>query len=271
LIDQNPPPEFYPIFAAYTGSAVNALTPANNLPMSLATFPNGVEFDAVKGRTYQIAFDGNQGTTGDIPLYLALTTPPANDNFAKRLQLHGVSVSATGYNAGATHQSGEPLLAESTGKSVWWSWTAPLNGTVTIDLTGSDYSFPIGVFTGVTSGSLKLVATGAGGLSFTAVQGKTYQIAVSDANGLTGAIKLDLLGPIIDLPLYRMFKSGKYADLYYAGSADEVAGLLYAPDGVNWSLIQTKNVVGKSVFFHVRTPTVSGPFYRAIIFNRINY
>lgn len=87
-IDQNPPPVFYPVFAAYAGYAVDSLTPANCLPAALDAFPNMVEFDAVKGQTYQIAFDGNLGTTGDIPFYLVLTPPASNDNFANGLQLH---------------------------------------------------------------------------------------------------------------------------------------------------------------------------------------
>ena len=192
-IDQDPPPVFYPIFAAYTGTEVNALTPADNLVMSLAAYPNGVEFDAVKGVTYQIAFDGNMGTTGDIPLFLALTTPAANDSFNHRIQLRGVSVVATGYNAGATYQRGAPVLAGSTGKTAWWSWTAPVSGSVSLDLTGSDYAFPLAVFTGSSLANLHQVAEGAGGLSFTAHKGITYQIAVSDDNGLTGHIQLTLL------------------------------------------------------------------------------
>jgi hypothetical protein len=48
-IDQNPPPVFYPIFAAYKGTAVDALTPADNLLMALDAYPNAVAFDAVKG------------------------------------------------------------------------------------------------------------------------------------------------------------------------------------------------------------------------------
>ena len=106
LVDQNPPPIFYPLFAAYTGTNVAELTPADNLPAALAAFPNLVEFDAVKGQTYQIAFDGNLGTTGEIPFYLELTTPASNDIFAKRILLHGIYATATSYNAGATHQIG---------------------------------------------------------------------------------------------------------------------------------------------------------------------
>lgn len=269
-VDQNPPPVFYPVFAAYTGAAVDALTSADCLPMSLDTFQNAVEFDAVKGQTYQIVFDGNLGTTGDIPLYIALTTPAPNDNFQHRIKLHGVSVNATGYNAGATPQAGEPVPAGSKGKTVWWSWTAPVSGVVSIDLSGSDYSFPAEVYTGSTVASLKMVAQGSGGLSFNAVKGKTYQIAVSDYNGLTGKINMNLLGPIIDLPLYRIFKAGRNATLAYTAAAGEVAALLYSADNVNWKIIQTKSVIGKIVTFQVRVPTPSGPFYRAILFDRIN-
>ena len=269
-VEQNPPPVFYPVFAAYTGTAVDALTPADCLPMSLDTFQNAVEFDAVKGQTYQIVFDGNLGTTGDIPLYIALTTPAPNNNFQHRIKLHGVSVNATGYNAGATPQAGEPVPVGSKGKTVWWSWTAPVSGVVSIDLSGSDYSFPAEVYTGSTVASLKMVAQGSGGLSFNAVKGKTYQIAVSDYNGLTGKINLNLLGPIVDLPLYRMFKSGRNATLTYIAAAGEVAALLYSADNVNWKIIQTTSVIGKTVTFQVRVPTPSGPFYRAILFDRIN-
>jgi len=191
-IDQNPPPVFYPLFAAYTGTSVAALTPADNLPMSLAAYPNGVEFDVRKGVTYQIAFDGNMGTTGEIPLFLALTTPATNDNFSHRIIIRGVSVVATGYNVGATYQSGAPVLGGSSGKTVWWSWTAPVSGSVSLDLTGSDYSFPVGVFTGSSISNLRLVADKTGGLSFPGIKGHAYQIAVGDDNGLTGEIRLKL-------------------------------------------------------------------------------
>ena len=133
--DQNPPPTFYPVFAAYTGTNLTSLVRASNcLPMNLDAYPRAVAFDAVKGETYQIAFDGNLGTTGDIPLYLALTTPASNDNFKNRIKVHGINISATGFNAGATLEPAEQAVSGSSGKSVWWSWTAPVNGTVAIDL-----------------------------------------------------------------------------------------------------------------------------------------
>ena len=46
----------------------------NCLPLSLAAYPNAVAFDAVKGQMYRIAVDGNMGTTGNLPLCLAVTS-----------------------------------------------------------------------------------------------------------------------------------------------------------------------------------------------------
>ncbi len=269
-IDQNPPPVFYPVFAAYTGNAVDSLTSANCLPMSLDAFPNAVEFDAIKGQTYQIAFDGNMGTTGDITLYLALTKPAANDNFESRIKLHGVYVTATSYNAGATRQSGEPLFGDSTGKTVWWSWTAPVGGTVSIDLSGSDYSFPVAVFTGSSVARLQMVAADSGGVTFEAVAGQTYQIAVGDSAGLTGAIKLELQAPIVDLPLLRTIqRSGNSSLLRYAASAGQVVLLLRSDDGSNWQSVQTVVANRGMVEFLVRpAPTGNGPYYRAIVADR---
>jgi len=157
-----PAPCLLSYFAAYTGTAVDALTPADNLLMSLDAYPNAVEFDAVKGDIYHIAFDGNQGTTGEIPLYLALTAPASNDSFNRRIQLRGLSVVAKGYNAGAVYQSGAPRVAGSTGKTAWWSWTAPVSGPVSLDLTGSDYAFPVAVFTGSSISNLQTIVEGAG-------------------------------------------------------------------------------------------------------------
>jgi hypothetical protein len=270
-IDQNPPPVFYPVFAAYTGTAVDSLTPANCLPLSLDAFPNAVEFDAVKGQTYQIAFDGNLGTAGDITLYLALTKPAANDNFEKRIKLHGIYVTATSYNAGATRQSGEPLFGDSTGKTVWWSWTAPVGGTVSIDLSGSDYSFPVAVLTGSSVARLRMVAADSGGVTFEAVAGQTYQIAVGDHAGLTGAIKLELQAPIVDLPLLQTVRrSANSASLRYAASTGQAVLLLRSNDGVNWQNVQTSVANRGMVEFLVRpAPSNNGPYYRAIVVDRM--
>jgi hypothetical protein len=342
-IDQNPPPVFYPVFAAYTGTAVAALIPADNLPMQLAAFPDGVEFDVLKGQTYQIAFDGNQGTTGEIPLDLELTTPPPNADPRHPIKLHGVSVTATGYNAGAVVPPGglgfpmpQPIIvpvppnfptnivivtnigintnifpfpiipseipptiistppAVGIGsppapqavrpesitlgyhpyKAAWWSWTAPVTGTVTIDLTGSDYPFPVLVIAEPAPGKpAQPIETGLGKVSFEGVQGRTYLIQVGQTyEGLTGAIKLSLQGPLVDLPAMQVKRAGFGAVLSYSAAPGEVVALLYSTDNENWKIVQTATALSSDnpvKFFVTPAPAPSGPYYRAIIFDRV--
>ncbi len=266
--DQNPPPQFYPVFAAYTGASLASLVPTDYLPVSLPAYPNAIEFDVVKGRTYEIAFDGNLGTTGTIPLFLALTRPTINDDFSHRIPLHGIYVIATDFNAGATHEAGEPAgPADSTGKSVWWSWTAPVDGPVSIDLGGSDYSFPMAVYTGSSLKSLHQVTSGDGGVSFSAVMGQTYQIAVSDAGGLTGAIKLTIQAPIVEATLIKTLGSRKRSPmlLEYAAAPGQMVQLERSADGSNWSSVSTALAHNGKVDFNVSpAPGDHGPFYSAI-------
>jgi hypothetical protein len=266
-----PLPRFFPVFSAYTGSSVGALTSAGCLPLALTGYDHAVAFDTVKGETYHLAFDGNQGTTGSTPLCLALTKPAVNDAFEHRLALHGIYVIARGYNAGATPQEGEPAAAPgSTGKTVWWSWTAPVSGTVSLDLSGSDYAFPVAVFTGATLGDLSLVATNSGTLSFTATAGQTYQIAVSDLEGLTGAINLVLSAPIVGLDLYGMKShSPRLALLSYNAIAGQKVLLERSSDGSNWQRVRTTVAHRALLHFLVHpAPSASGPYYRAIILDR---
>lgn len=192
--DQNPPPVFYPLIATYTGVEVSDLT-SNYLPVDLTNYPYAVEFEAVRGERYHIAVDGNMGTTSNFTLYLALTPPAINDKFAGRIKMRGVNITATGYNDGAQPEPGAPNIGNgSTGELSWWTWTAPLRGPISISLAGSDYTFPIAVFTGSSLRTLQMVASGSGGVSFAAKAGAIYQIAVGDADGLTGNIVM-LLQP----------------------------------------------------------------------------
>jgi hypothetical protein len=263
-----PPPIFFPLFAAYKGTSVDALTAAGCLPLSLPGYDNAVCFDVVKGQTYHIAFDGNMGTTGTTPLCLALTKPAINDGFAHRITLHGIYATATGYNAGASQQTGEPAIGDgSTGKTVWWSWTAPVDGTVSIDLTGSDYTFPVGIFTGSSLSTLNQVAVGSGAVSFQAVAGQTYQIAVGDDAGLTGAISLVLKAPVVYLGLSRPpVRLSRQTMLNYTAIPGEKVLLERSSDGANWRSVQVLITRRGSITFMVnQPPTDSGPYYRAIV------
>jgi phospholipase/lecithinase/hemolysin len=134
------------------------------------------------------------------------TGAPVNDNFANRITLQGTSATASGTNARATRESGEPRHAGNAGgKSVWWTWTAPASGTVTVDTMGSNFDTLLGVYTGSSVSGLTTVASNddAGGgttaskLSFAATAGKQYQIAIDGYGGVAGSITLHVNLPTV--------------------------------------------------------------------------
>ncbi|HEY3913197.1 MAG TPA: immunoglobulin domain-containing protein [Verrucomicrobiae bacterium] len=68
--------------------------------------------------------------------------PPPNDNFSNRIALTGNPVAFSGSLVGATLEAGETpnavnqaslYLGTNTFKSVWWTWTAPQSGLVTVE------------------------------------------------------------------------------------------------------------------------------------------
>ena len=137
----------------------------------------------------------NQVVTTPIPT----PTGPANDKFADRITLSGALATATGSNVGATKEAGEPKHgANGGGKSIWYSWTAPTTGLVSIDTLGSNFKTVLGVYTGTALTNLKkVVGVGtnignAGVFGFVAKAGTTYQIAVDGANSATGTANLRL-------------------------------------------------------------------------------
>ncbi len=148
------------------------------------------------------------------PVIVPATTPaafyrlvlsPANDDFAGRTLLSGTSVNVSASNAGATKEAGERNHAANPGgRSLWWSWTAPTSGTVTIGTTGLTLDTVLAVYTGNALNSLNEVAANDdfdGNLfsrvSFPATQNVTYQIAVDGYNNngtgaATGTVQLSL-------------------------------------------------------------------------------
>src|SRR5439155_4522138 len=144
------------------------------------------------------------GPVGTILLSLNLTASasrPTNDNFANRTSLVGGSVGAIGSNVGAASEPGEPLHAGKLGgRSVWWTWTAPSSGFVTVSTSGSSFDTLLGVYTGDPVNSLSVVASNDddpnGGTSskatFNAIAGTAYQIAVDGYQGASGNINMNV-------------------------------------------------------------------------------
>jgi hypothetical protein len=147
-------------------------------------------------------FTGN--TSGNWVETVNAPTGLVNDNFANRITLSGSSITTTGTNVNATKETGEPKHAGNIGgKSVWWTWTAPASGTVTIDTTGSSFDTLLATYTGTSVSGLIAVTNGsnddnpAGGtttslVKFPVTAGTVYQIAVDGYNAASGNISLHI-------------------------------------------------------------------------------
>lgn len=188
---------FDTLLAVYTGSAVDALTlVAAGDDIDGVTLQSRVQFATGEGVSYQIAVDGYRDEAGTIMLNWA--PGPVNNDFANRVSAGPNSSPATGTNVGATKEDGEPDHAGGPGgRSVWWSWTAPASGTVVFDTFGSDFNTLLAVYTGSAVDALTLVAGNDDYLflmqsrvTFAAIAGETYAIAVDGHSGATGAIVL---------------------------------------------------------------------------------
>ena len=141
---------------------------------------------------YATATDSVSVTGAAVSTTFQVTLPaPANDNFANATVLTGTTATATGNNATATKQAGEPNIAGNQGgKSVWYAWTAPSNGKVTINTEGSSFDTLLGVYTGSVVSALTAVAQNddvsrtdlTSTVSFSASAGTTYCIAVDGYN-----------------------------------------------------------------------------------------
>lgn len=131
-------------------------------------------------------------------------TPPPNDNLANAQTITNCSGSVTGTNILATREAGEPShdpAGNPGAASVWYHWTAPATGSVTIDTIGSNYDTMLGVYTGTAVNALTAIGknddidTQGGNVSssvtFSATAGTLYKIAVDGWGGDVGNIVLN--------------------------------------------------------------------------------
>src|ERR1035437_946487 len=130
-----------------------------------------------------------------------------NDNFASATVITGVSGATSGSTVGATKEPGEPNHAGNAGgASVWFNWVAPANGTVTFNTEGSSFDTLLGVYIGTSVSTLSLVASNddvlypdtTSAVTFVAVSGTEYRIAVDGYSGVSGSYTLAWLYPVVN-------------------------------------------------------------------------
>ncbi len=153
-------------------------SPSQDLSEALALGPDA-EFGA-------ILWGGGIDSTGTAILPLGAAALPS-DAFAAAPAIGAGGGVVVGSNRRATKEEGEPQHASNPGgASVWWRWTAPANGSVTIETTGSDFDTLLAIYTGEALASLQPVAANdnvsfsetTSAVTFTAARGRTYHIAV---------------------------------------------------------------------------------------------
>ena len=156
-----------------------------------------LRFNAVAGTSYRIQMRSVVGKA--FTLNWNYADPPANDNFVNALAVSGDSGSIVGTNKDATKEPGEPNHAGGAGgASVWYRWTASVSGPVTFDTIGfrnqggSAYKYLtalMAIYTGSSLNGLTQVTASSSGntVTFNAVAGTTYQIAVDSGPVIGGA------------------------------------------------------------------------------------
>jgi mucin-19 len=171
-------------------NATNAILVLNTVGLA-----NAVTYDYIVTSAY--------GSATSQVATLTVQVPP-NDAFANAIALSGTNFSVSGSNVGATKEPGEPNHAGNPGgSSVWWSWTAPVNGTMTLNTLGSSFDTLLAVYKGTSVSSLTSLGSDDDYANvrqslvvFGAKAGTTYRFAVdgyNNGNGaVSGAIQLNL-------------------------------------------------------------------------------
>lgn len=164
-----------PSAVVYTGASAAHLTLAGWINPEFGRPATALEVQ--RGIEYLIGI----ASIGEFQLNLEFAGYGTNDDFSQRMQLSGMNATNRVSNSKATVELGEPNHAGSTaGKSLWWTWTAPVTGNVTISAAGTSFGPAMAVYTGDSFSNLIQVAADSvhSELNFDAVAGRTYQIAM---------------------------------------------------------------------------------------------
>jgi hypothetical protein len=132
----------------------------------------------------------------------------SNDDFANAQALEGPSGTVTGSTLDATAEVGEPSHANVGGvASIWYRWTAARDGTAVFNTQGSDFDTVLAIYTGDSLTTLQVVAANDDALdlssrvTFSAVAGQTYYVAVDGFLGERGSVRLNWAGPGSSVPV----------------------------------------------------------------------
>ncbi|MBE0541647.1 MAG: hypothetical protein IH623_09700 [Verrucomicrobia bacterium] len=177
---------FYMSIRAYRGVAFDALTLAARTPDGGVPVTAGdIIVIQVASMVYPIW--GGGGGRGPFTLSLSLEVPSAtslNDTFANRQEITVPLYAFEGCIYGATSEPGEPLPSPNAGKTLWWKFTPPTTGLLTLSPAAGQFSPAMRVYQGNELESLVFVSA-LSELTYQMESGREY--AVQMAGDYVGA------------------------------------------------------------------------------------
>lgn len=203
------------VLVVYTGETLSSLLPVASSKSNI-TSPASVTFPVGMGTAYNLVIDGYSNSVARIPqnsgigkvnIHLipsdAANAVTGADQFASRGVLIGPEAFGIANNVKATRDPWQPKNTGYYGRDVWWQWTAPATGMVTIDTVHSGFDTELTVFSGnpvsdppwnelhMVARNDDLLSSGVSGVKFQTEAGRTYQIAA--AAGSSGVVAGNLI------------------------------------------------------------------------------
>ena len=237
-------------------------------------------FQALAGQTYYVSVAGYYypSATGSFQLNWHSSPPippPPNDSFTNRVVLTGVWGSTNVDNSSSTPEPGEPSIAGYPPNApVWYQWTAPQDGEVTLDTIGSSAGVDtlLAVYTGASLTSLNQVAANDDLFPVNSTlptvdpndnsvnQSWDILSGLSDIGG--GLVRFGYLQPYYG-PSGLRFNAKAGTTYYFAVDTKSFGGLIslnwaYKPSGVfRWATEDTDYATGQPLYKTADTESLS--------------
>ncbi len=145
-------------------------------------FPPFVQLHVTAGERLILMVDGANWNTGPFQFWYEMTISPANDNFADAAFLTGSAATASGSILAASGEPNEPLpTADSAQRTVWWRWTAPAAGRLTVHA----HNWGLGVYQGDALDQLNPIAQDYFQVSTHVDAGEEYFLQLAERPGAT--------------------------------------------------------------------------------------
>lgn len=227
-------------------------------------FDSLASFRAEAGRTYFIRLSGYSGAVGFIDVSLRLVRTPANDNMAEAASLESkTTLVVSGSNLGATREftgpnGPEPYhVSQILGfQTLWWRWTAPINGTVRLQLSEEPVSHILAAYPRVPNADALPVASNQDNLSpvtlapsatFLAEAGKEYFIVLDTLDGPGSPFQFTLE----QLPSLQLVSPTKPTPAGYSflvrGASTNSFVVEFSTNLTNWSSLSTNQLINGSL------------------------